>query len=278
MALARRAQQCLEEGIRYSQWERALEESLSALIRQQNWGVHCYRELGSTMDCARQIVTDAAPRDPQLVLTERQTAGRGRQGRAWHESPRSFMGTLVVPHHGSLAGFTGFSLVIGCLVRRIIQHMGVEVLLKWPNDVVTPDGKKLAGVLIELVGGSTGATALVGVGVNVGAPPATVPHAVGLREFGQEVHPVTFASMFLEQCGLEFDTFFSEGFAAFRSEWMSVAYGLDSVLQVDTGTTVVRGVCNGVDHNGALLLENEQGIHTIVSGHVVAGYEQGRGA
>ena len=118
-------------------------------------------EAASTQDEARRL---ADGRSGLAVIARRQTNGRGRQGRAWLDADgRALSMTLVVPNAGHAARF---SLAAGLAVIEACEGLGATGLgLKWPNDVVEHGGRhrKLAGVLIEVVGGM----ALVGIGLNV---------------------------------------------------------------------------------------------------------------
>lgn len=115
------------------------------------------RETASTQDHARD--SGAAP--GTVVVAWRQTAGRGRLGRAWADTGTDGVAaTFVLPDMppGSLAMRS--AVAAATAVRSFMP--GDAAGIKWPNDVVA-DGRKLAGVLVERTGGA----ALVGIGVNV---------------------------------------------------------------------------------------------------------------
>lgn len=118
-------------------------------------------EAASTQDEARRL---ADGRPGLVVIARRQTSGRGRQGRAWHDAQGQALSmTMVVPSDGPAARL---SLAVGLAVLDACEGLGATCLgLKWPNDVVERDGRrrKLAGVLIEAADGC----ARIGVGVNV---------------------------------------------------------------------------------------------------------------
>src|SRR5690606_7296566 len=108
--------------------------------------------LDSTNAEALRLVSDGAPL-PFLVLSEQQTAGRGRRGRTW-VSPfgTNLYYSLAIQLVQGASQLEGLSLVIGLAVLKAIQESGVgNAGLKWPNDLLV-GSNKLAGILLELVG------------------------------------------------------------------------------------------------------------------------------
>lgn len=106
---------------------------------------------------------------PFLVLAERQTAGRGRRGRKW-ASPfaENIYYSLVLRIEGGMRQLEGLSLVVGLAVMQALRELGIPAAgLKWPNDVLVGQ-KKIAGILLELVGDPADVCHVVlGVGINV---------------------------------------------------------------------------------------------------------------
>lgn len=111
-------------------------------------------EVGSTQDVARA----ALKREPVLVVADRQTAGRGRSGSGWETAPRAVAGSLALPNHDYPAGLT--PLVAGLAMSRV-----TGLSLKWPNDLVSSEGK-VGGILCEGFDRSV----VVGVGINLWWP------------------------------------------------------------------------------------------------------------
>ncbi len=108
----------------------------------------------------------------RICLAEKQTGGRGRRGRAW-VSPYAgsvYMSVTQVFQRGAVST-EGLSLAVGVLVADALAKLGVtDIKLKWPNDIYW-QGKKLAGILLELVGDAAGeCVVVVGLGLNVNLP------------------------------------------------------------------------------------------------------------
>ena len=133
------------------------------------WSAEC----ASTQD----VLRDEGLPEGAVAVTEHQTGGRGRSGRAWEDVPgRSLLASLLLrPAHGAPA--EQLSLVTGLAVAEAIDDVaGVRSGLKWPNDVLV-DGAKVAGVLLE----SSRGAVVCGVGVNVNHAAVELPEGTRLR-------------------------------------------------------------------------------------------------
>lgn len=139
----------------------------------------------STMTEVERRAVDAAP-EGTVVIAEEQTAGRGRRGRSWESSSRAGLWWSLLLRPPVPADRLGWlPLVVGVGVARgVWAAAGVDISLKWPNDVLV-DGRKLAGILAErLADGSV----VVGVGINIDQSEAELPEgAASLRTLGQSV-------------------------------------------------------------------------------------------
>jgi BirA family biotin operon repressor/biotin-[acetyl-CoA-carboxylase] ligase len=151
-------------------------------------------ETGSTnADLAEAARSGAA--EGLVEVAEAQSAGRGRLGRTWTAPARSglFFSVLLRPSDVAPARWGWLPLLAGTAVRTAVDAVtGVPVRLKWPNDLIMVDdagddagygaARKLGGILVERVETSTGAAAIIGVGLNVSlrADELPAPHATSL--------------------------------------------------------------------------------------------------
>lgn len=121
----------------------------------------------STNDVARALVDDDDG-DGSVVLTEYQSAGRGRLGRSWH-APRgaSVLMSVLLTARGYDLSSPQLALVCGvALCDAIIDEIGMPPCIKWPNDIILSD-KKVGGILVEAIERKDGEIAhIVGIGVN----------------------------------------------------------------------------------------------------------------
>ena len=193
-----------------------------------------------------------------LLFAERQTAGRGRRGRTWHQSAEGLVFSLLwrLPQG---CNPTGLSLAVGLAVA---ESLGEGASLKWPNDVLR-DGKKIAGILIE---SPSAGLHVIGVGVNLGQltgiPAEVAAAATSVEAMSRE----TMLADILNRLFAVLDTFNEDGFAALRSRWMARHAFQDKNVAV--AERQLAGVCRGVDEEGALLVEAAHGVERILSGDV----------
>lgn len=139
---------------------------------------------GSTNADLLAAANDGAS-DRTVLIAEEQTAGRGRRSRTWVSPSGSgvYLSVLVRPSNVPAARLGTLSMVAGLALMHAAQQTAeIDAVLKWPNDLlVGPDRVKAAGVLSEVVPDAAGQAAVVGVGLNVTAPPEDVkPGAGGL--------------------------------------------------------------------------------------------------
>ena len=141
---------------------------------RHRWGVpllQVFSSIPSTNDVVKVLAENGAAART-LAIAEHQSKGRGRRERRWNAPAGTalLMSMLFRPSTFSPADFAGtIPLRVGMAAARGIQAAtGVDVRLKWPNDIVATDGRKLAGILCESSLTSTGlAYTIVGIGINV---------------------------------------------------------------------------------------------------------------
>ncbi len=121
-------------------------------------------ETGSTNADLLEAARNGA--DEQVLITDFQSAGRGRRDRRWESPPGvSLMMSVLVRHNISADRFFGVTIAMGLAARQALAEVGVTAKLKWPNDVMI-DGRKVAGILAEAALQPTPAV-VVGMGLNV---------------------------------------------------------------------------------------------------------------
>lgn len=269
---------------RLNAWESQLGKLDSEFLTGLELRTRCYVELGSTMDecrvLLRQRVSAAALANPssvcELVLAERQSAGRGRLGRVWESQSGNFLASLGTVWEESLPKLSGYSLAVGVLLAEVLEGLGVEVQLKWPNDILLPDRRKLAGVLIELerVHGTDLNLLVTGIGLNLAYAPNTSTQvaAVALAEIAGAplITPPEFAELFLPKFAHGWREFVQSGFAPFRDRWLKRCWASNQRVSVTLGQEQVEGILKGIDLFGSLALETATGTRIISAGDVSA--------
>ena len=179
---------------------------LESLILPSGSKVIHLESCASTMDEARAHARDGAPH-LTTVWAETQTAGRGRQGRSWQgQIGCGLYFTVIARINLESERYGLLPLLVGTVLCSVVRDLtGVQATLKWPNDLLAPDGRKLAGILLERDAKS--ASFLIGVGLNVRVQPFDLPNknlpAASLEEFCEGVDRVALLLELLARLGDE---------------------------------------------------------------------------
>lgn len=207
-----------------------------------------------------------------VVVSTTQTAGRGRRGRTWISAPGDSLTFSLLWRFAPGTVPLGLSLAIGVAVTHALAKIGAggtaPIELKWPNDVLM-NGKKLAGILVELVPGASHA-AVIGVGLNLHLP-ASLPAEVRATAVALDL-PVNINALLATLLGelrAVLECFAVLGFAGLRDDWMAKHAYQDVPVRLLSDFAPPRdGICRGIDIDGALLLETSGRVERILSGEV----------
>jgi BirA family biotin operon repressor/biotin-[acetyl-CoA-carboxylase] ligase len=207
---------------------------------------------------------------PFLVLAERQVSGRGRRGRKW-VSPfaDNLYYSLVLRIDGGMRQLEGLSLVVGLAVMHTLRKVGVAGAgLKWPNDVLVGN-KKIAGILLELVGDPADVCHVVlgiGINVNMQAAEEVDQQWTSVRlESGQVCDRNALVVQLSEQLQAYIQRHQDRGFSALQAEWQDGHLWQGRSVSLIAGTNQIDGVVLGIDNQGALRLQVD-GVEKLFSG------------
>ena len=206
-----------------------------------------------------------------VVVTQTQTAGRGRRGRRWISAAGDSLTFSLLWRFASGTVPVGLSLAVGLAVAQALEKAGAgNVKLKWPNDLLL-EGKKLGGILVELVPGAPH-SAVIGIGINLRLPdvmPDTLKaQSAALTSSWQLASPALLAGI-LTTLREVLEQFAAGGFARLRSGWLARhAHQDQPVSLLSDFATPRRGVCRGVDTDGALLFEINGQTERVLSGEI----------
>jgi BirA family biotin operon repressor/biotin-[acetyl-CoA-carboxylase] ligase len=224
-----------------------------------------FAETASTNDSAMQRGRQGA--DGGLVIfAERQTAGRGRFGRAWASAPYRglWFSVLLRPPLPPSAWPRLTTWAAVSLTAAIENSLGLPVTIKWPNDIYL-SGKKIAGILAESGADVNGQPfAVMGIGVNVNQTPAEFPpdlagKAASLSMLtGRVIDRPTFAANLLGELDARFIQVAS-AFPAIIAEAARRSLLLGRWVRVQSGHTILEGRAEELDPDGHLLLRNADG-------------------
>lgn len=201
--------------------------------------------------------------DNYWLVVDRQTGGRGRQGREWTDAVGNFMGSTVVRLQPGEAS-TGLALVAGlALYETVLPRLNMpgELQLKWPNDLLL-SGAKLAGILLEREKDSV----VVGFGVNLASAPR-VPgrNTISLGQFGPPPDRDSFAADLVARFDDEVARWRAYGIEPVLARWQAAGHPEGTLISVhgDNGEPVM-GIFAGLASDGALRLSLADGSMRVI--------------
>lgn len=219
------------------------------------------------------IKTEPENMHRRLLLAHRQSAGRGRQGRQWQgKEGECLMFSLCWVFDKRQAELGALALLAALACQKGLAGLGVQVQIKWPNDLVS-GSRKLGGILIETVRREGLTYAVIGIGINF-VLPKEVDNAASvqalLKESGSRVAD---AESVLSAVSAQLDellpAFEQYGFSAFVDDYQAVHRDQgQAVYLLKDGCRTDEGIVAGVTEQGALLLRKKDGIKTVVSGEI----------
>jgi len=224
---------------------------------------------------------------PLLILAGRQTAGRGRGRNLWWSGPGALTCSLVLDPQADLAArevppisldrWPRIALTAGVALCDVLQHLAPQFSceIKWPNDVLLA-GKKLAGILIESPAGAAPAPRrlVIGMGMNANnslaqAPPEIQAAASSLCDaLGGPVDATQLLIDWLARFSERLDEL-SQSEPGLPARWRSLCALAGKIVELQSGSRIVRGPCRGIDAEGALIVETAGGPQRLYAGAVV---------
>lgn len=259
--------------------------------------VEVLEEIGSTNEELVERAERAARRgeplaDLSLLAAEHQSAGRGRLSRTWITGPGEALTFSVLLRPGRGTGavraplptqhFPWLTVLLAASVVEVLRDAGLPARIKWPNDVLIPDGsvggRKICGVLGSLVAAGDQAPCLVlGAGLNVAAPSQPVPTATSVRAEGASASRgellVAIMRVFtgLHREFLAEPAVLTEDDGALRARILPLLGTIGSRVRAELpgGRPALEGVAVGLDSQGALIIDGPEGRAVVTAGDVV---------
>lgn len=210
-----------------------------------------------------------------VCIAEYQAKGRGRRGREW-VSP--FGSNLYLSMFwrldAGMAAAMGLSLVVGVAIVEALEELGLnEVKLKWPNDLYYQD-RKLAGILVEMSGQAGGAANLViGMGLNLmmaeSTEGITQPWA-SLQEVAdnQKIDRNQLAITMIKTLHKSLADYELQGMSGFVERWNRLDNFINRPIKLIMGPREVNGIARGINEQGAVILETDNGIEAYIGGEI----------
>ncbi len=247
---------------------------MSALL-PSGTGIRFFEEIDSTsLEAKRQF--NAGLHAPTWFLAHHQTGGYGRQGRAWQQQPGNFAASLLLPisseDSANKLALSSFACALAIAETAQAFHVpATDLTLKWPNDVLL-QGRKLSGLLLELMQQQDTRALVIGIGVNIAYAPDVPEYATACLAQSLSSHPTPTPEQFLETLDERLQPLLASlaqnGFANIRSAWLDRAANLGGAITVKLPSETLTGIFEGIDESGALILRRDTAIHHITSGDI----------
>jgi len=202
--------------------------------------------------------------DGSCVVAGEQTAGRGRHGRRWVSDPGAGLWSSTVLRDVSEPTLVPMIAALAAVVVAR-QLSGLALHVKWPNDILAGDGRKIAGILAEVVGNAV----VIGIGINVDYSLDDLPDTAATSWFLETAaHPDRNELL----AGLLIGLFErsrasqTEILADYRTACLTLGAQVRVVLP---GGEEFTGVGHDVDESGHLIVRSGQSLRTVVAGDVI---------
>jgi len=235
-----------------------------------------HQTLNSTNDRALQLAAESNAKLPLLVLADGQTAGRGRGANLWRTSTGALTFSLLFDCQASQLPTDRWpllSLTTGLAICESLEHFlpTADVRLKWPNDVYV-DSRKISGILIE-ARPTPQPKLVLGIGINVNNSLATAPPQIAYS--ATSLTDMTGKHFSLNEVLLRVLKQLEHHFHQLRDSqinlpelWQKRCLLTGREVKIDTVTNSIQGHCEGIDPNGALIVNTENGPQHCLSGTV----------
>ncbi len=234
-----------------------------------------HESLPSTQSLTTELAERGEPAG-LAVLARRQTAGRGRAGRAWQSTAGNLHLSVLLRPGGPARDVAGYALLGAVALHEAALHHapGRPLMLKWPNDLMEGEAK-LAGILSEAALDERGGIAhlVFGIGVNLAHTPAVEGRAVAALG---PIPPEDFAETLLARIAHWQNRRLAEGFAPIRTAWMERGPERGTVLTLRRGDNPVSGRYEGLAEDGGLLLATGGRLHAFHAGEVMERHDASR--
>lgn len=237
--------------------------------------VYSYKTIGSTNETARRMAESGAP-EGTMVLSDRQTKGRGRLGRSWH-SPAGLglYFSLILRPLIPFDKVPALSLVAALSICRVTDRLaGLKSGIKWPNDCLI-GMKKMAGILVEVSAELDRLSyAILGIGININQRKKDFPKKLGSTatsiaiEADRSIDRIGFLQKLIYEFEKLYNNFVRYGLRFIGPELVERSTVINRHITIRAGKKKISGRVVGLDQNGALRMLTEKGVRIISAGEV----------
>ena len=220
-------------------------------------------ETGSTNDDVALLAQAGEP-EGLWLRAERQSGGRGRQGREWHSPPGNLHASTLVRLRPGDPPAPTLALVAAVALHEVASDFvagRTRIDIKWPNDLLVA-GAKLSGILLERIGDAV----VVGFGVNLSDHPDEIARpAINIGMLGGAPHPARFLDALAAGFARWVARWRAEGLEPIRQAWLAAAHPPGTPLSTHTASGAwIEGLFDGLDESGALRLRLADGSSQVI--------------
>ncbi len=222
--------------------------------------LHIFSEIDSTNDEAKRI---DIYNDFHVIIAEKQTSGRGRQGKKW-SSPDSGNIYMSICTENDLSSMP-ISLIAGLACKNAIDKMSGQpiIMLKWPNDILL-NKKKIGGILVEIESDQKKIRTIVGIGINLNIKKEESWWG-DLSEFGLETKRNELINFILS----EFIEISNDLHFNWLNEWKNSCIHMNKEITLeDTNSHQIKAIFKDIDEKGNAVIETDIGEEIITSGEI----------
>lgn len=225
-------------------------------------------EVDSTNAYLLRQIKNKADIHGHAVIAQRQTQGKGRQGKTWVAKEGQSLPISLAWRFPKSMPLSALPLVVSLCVWQVLSTLGVPAQIKWPNDLMIEQAK-LVGVLVESIQTPTESISVIGIGINLSTPKITDRLTLGIWDYNPLCdgnHLATLLLLALNQTLLQFE---QHGFSLFKKAYLSACRDLGNpVVLWHKEAILAQGIMQSVTDEGALILRSDNIENTFMIGEV----------
>ncbi|HWH79379.1 MAG TPA: biotin--[acetyl-CoA-carboxylase] ligase [Candidatus Binatus sp.] len=239
--------------------------------------LHYFSAIDSTNNYARRLAENGVA-EGAIVLAESQSQGRGRLGRVWQSPPFTnlYLSIILRPKLRPAQAPQITLMAAVALAEALDSLLARPVAIKWPNDILF-GGKKLAGILTEAACDVEQLHyVILGIGVNLNYRIESMPDEIRARATsiaeitGKSISRESFLRRLIQDIERCYGELEASGLATIAPRWEAHFSLRGKAVRVELLDQRIEGRARGIDRDGALLIEDNQGeVHRVIAGDVI---------
>ena len=235
----------------------------------------CFRKVFSTNSIAKFLANHSAD-EGTVLISEIQTKARGRSGKKWEAPDGGVWMSLILRPNVPTARIGLITLATGVAIAKSIRSLGVDARIKWPNDVLI-HGKKISGVLTE-VNATFNEIDWIVVGIGIDSNLKLEDFSEDIRigtttlteELPTKVDENELIAIFLNEFEKVYELYKDGEIETILKDWRDLADTIGKYVNItQTGGKITQGYVVGINHEGSLIIERQDGtLEKIISGEL----------